>query len=37
MKHVPNVLLVEGSNDKTFFENLCKIPLYTTKKDNSLK
>lgn len=25
MKHVPNVLLVEGSNDKTFFENLCKI------------
>ena len=25
MKHIPNVLLVEGSNDKTFFENLCKI------------
>ncbi len=23
-KHIPNVLLVEGSNDKTFFENLCK-------------
>ncbi len=24
MKHIPNVLLVEGSNDKSFFENLCK-------------
>ncbi|MGQ0437234.1 hypothetical protein ACT4UT_01710 [Bacillus sp. B-TM1] len=23
-KHIPNVLIVEGSNDKTFFENLCK-------------